>query len=95
MIYKKNNFLKSHLPNMLLILIYSLRKYHEGRFGHFAYTRSNLQYDICAAATSTVTKALSLSDLLGTFIVFVTGILSSIFVFIIELSVSYKINIKE
>ncbi|KAG8199658.1 hypothetical protein JTE90_022112 [Oedothorax gibbosus] len=64
-----------------------LQRFNEGNIAHLEISHSDLYYDICTATSTAVSKALKLSDLLGAFIVFVSGMIISICVLVIELIV--------
>ncbi|KAG8182027.1 hypothetical protein JTE90_013958 [Oedothorax gibbosus] len=65
-------------------------RFNEGNIAHREFLHSDLYYDICSAARSTVTKPLELSDLFGSFIIFGVGMMASIVTFIMELIVKYS-----
>ncbi|KAG8182025.1 hypothetical protein JTE90_013956 [Oedothorax gibbosus] len=60
-------------------------RFNEGNIAHREFLHSDLYYDICSAARSTVTKPLERSDLFGSFIIFGVGMMASIVTFIMEL----------
>ncbi|KAG8172977.1 hypothetical protein JTE90_005363, partial [Oedothorax gibbosus] len=62
-----------------------IRAFNEGGLAHFSLLRSTRYYDKCTGENTSVSKPLNVIDLMGAFIVLVTGFSTASILFLIEL----------